>query len=318
MPNDYTSTTDSNAEIAAAAQNVPGADTSDALTSTISRSIPVLSDQPNSTQIATDLAMADESATDAYLLAIAAAAQALDQSLMDTYTNLYNLTGSSTASGFKLALVGGVPILSDSNGIKSVSIAKDAYYNSIDESEAVDFANRYISLDAAFHDGSDAPNNISFMRIISNDGLNTQIFPSTGNWLQPGITETKFKQFILSSVGEASQERMQIVETSQEFQILFYGKKPEILNISGILKNTRMNPWSANMVFLWNEFMRGTKLVESGNILQIYIDGDIYNGYPFGFTRSKISGQDFLVSFSFSFIIKDRIQTNKDFGGFGA
>ena len=106
---------------------------------------------------------------------------------------------------------------------------------------------------------------------------------------------------------------MQIVETSQEFQVLFYGKKPEMLNLSGVLKNTVDNPWTANVVFLWDEMMRGTALVEAGNIMELYIDGDVYRGYPFNFNRSKISPTDFIVSFSMSFLIKDRYQTKRNF-----
>ena len=250
-------------------------------------------------------------------------------------TNITNLNDSGimvtavdggNETTYKLSISGGIPSLIQYIPGLSVlnsndtALAARSVINSLDTSETVDFNQRYIAMDASFYDASDAPNNISFMRVIKADpsigSPANQVFPPNQGWIQPGITETKFKQFILSSVSSASQERMQIVETSQAFQVLFYGKKPEILNLSGIIKNTRSNPWNANMTFLWDSLMRGTKLVEQGNILQLYIDGTIYNGYPFGFQRSQMSPTDYLVSFSMSFIIKEKIMTSRNTGNY--
>jgi len=202
----------------------------------------------------------------------------------------------------------GIITLEDTVGnIKSYD---DLAFNHVDPSDQSDFDSRYVSIDAPFYNG-DQPS-ISFFRILNTNTVPMkQMFPKTN--AQPGITESKYKQFILSSVATGSAERMQIVETSQAFQVLFYGKKPEMLNLSGVLKNTIDNPWTANMVFLWDEMMRGTILVEAGNIMELYIDGDIYQGYPFNFNRSKISPSDFIVSFSMSFLIKNKYQTKRNF-----
>ena len=125
---------------------------------------------------------------------------------------------------------------------------------------------------------------------------------------------SKFRQFILSGISHPNQERMQIVENSDTFQVLFYGKKPEILQINGILKNTKYNPWSTNMLFLWDELMRGTKLAEKGWIFQLYIDGELFTGYPFSSNRGKNAGTDFIVPFSFALVVVNRLnlyQINK-------
>lgn len=210
------------------------------------------------------------------------------------------------------------------NGIPSVhELENERFYNShkldnkikkenllFDESDQQDYNNRFTSIDAAkhSHDSSD----ISFLRIVKASDTkfwkkNDQVFPKYNSYVAPGISKNKFRQFILLAMSEASQERMQIVETSEEYQLLFYGKRPEILQIQGILKNTIDNPWSMNMLFLWDNYMRGTKLAEDGNILQLYVGGDLYSGYPFGFQRSKAAPNDFIVNFSFSFIVKDRL-----------
>lgn len=177
----------------------------------------------------------------------------------------------------------------------------------IDGSDSVDYNNRYTSIDTkVYHeDGSD----ISFIRIIDVT-TRANVFPNYDYYPAPGITNTKFKQFVLMQMSIPDLEKMQVVETNKDYQLLFFDRKPQILQISGILKNTVDNPWSMNMIFLWDNLMRGTKLVELGNICQIYIDGELFEGYPFSFNRSKAAGSDNVVSFSFGFIVKSRIAIN--------
>lgn len=216
----------------------------------------------------------------------------------DINTNIYT---DSNGNKVNPTFVNGIPTL-----VKILSgydVTDDSLATNL--SDADDYNKRYVSLDArkTTEDGSD----ISFMRIIKNDHTKEVIFPSFSQSPAPGITTNKFKQFILTQLSVPSQERMQIVETNDKFQVLFYGEKPEVLQLGGILKNTLENPWSMNMLFLWDSLMRGTKLVEDGNILQIYADGELFTGYPFGFQRSKVAPNDFLVSFSFNFVIKERV-----------
>ena len=241
-------------------------------------------------------------------LSDAQTALALQDTAVDTeFTNLGN--------GVIRLLNGQVLILTQSAGVYSLIPYSETQVNGpllgtdlnkIDPSEMADYQTRYIQIDAPNYNSDNA--DLSFMRIVENTPSQDNVFPRpSAGWLQPGITETKFKQFILLQLGEASKERMQIVETSQDFQVLFFNKKPEFLSISGILKNTIDNPWNVNMVFLWDNLMRGTKLVENGWILQFYADGQLYYGYPFEFNRSKIAPNDFTVQFGLTFIVTDRI-----------
>lgn len=165
-----------------------------------------------------------------------------------------------------------------------------------------DHDKRYISIDA--HRGSDKATDIAFMQILDASDTNIVIFPTASmNMSQKGITN-KFKQFVLTSIQESSQERMQIAEGSKEYALYFFGSKPEVIGISGILKNTQDNPWSMNMLFVWENYMRGTVLAEKGWIFRLYADGVLYEGYPFNFSRNKSAGQDFMVPFNFNFVVK--------------
>lgn len=193
--------------------------------------------------------------------------------------------------------------------LKPVGIEESDKYKKIKESvmsnetDAQEYESRYTSLNLKAYpeDGR----NISFMRVIKL-GTREVLFPK--NMVNPGITDSKFKQFILMQKNIASSERLQVVEWGKDFQALFFDRKPEYLQLAGMLKNTIDCPWTMNMIFAWDEYFRGTRLVEQGAICQLYIDGEIYEGYPFNFSRSKVAPNDFMVTFSMSFLIRERIQ----------
>lgn len=219
------------------------------------------------------------------------------------------LTVVADSSSLSASLAAKGAAVSKSGGLLSIRklTGKNAEKKSaviFDEVDYMDYNNRYISMDA-MRSNSD-PSDIAFFRIINNQ-TREAVFPNTDGYPQPGITQNKFKQFIVTQIQEPDSERMQLIETSDEFQLLFYGKKVKVLSIGGILKNTKDNPWNANMIFAWSEYMRGTKLAEEGNIMMLYIDGQVYYGYPFNFNRSKMAGSDHVVSFNMSFVVKEEI-----------
>lgn len=213
------------------------------------------------------------------------------------------LIGSSSFSAngltYKVASTNGILTVYNQPNTNTI---KPVIFDTFDQA---DYNNRYTSLDSPIR--YDDARDIAFFRIVTNDNKFTTIFPNFNAYTLPGITKDKFKQFILLSLQEASQERMQLVETSSDFQLLFFGKKPEFLQLSGVIKNTTDNPWNINMTFMWDELMRGSKLVENGWILQIYADGQLYFGYPFNFQRSKVAPNDFTVNFNMSFVITNRV-----------
>jgi hypothetical protein len=224
------------------------------------------------------------------------------------------VTDSTTGTSYEVSTTNGLSTLQEianaGQFYSGYSAISDTTVTS-DNTDYLDYLNRYSSIDAKFYreNGSD----IAFMRIITNDTNRTVIFPALTT-LVPGITANKFKQFIVSQFSISHKERMQLVETNSDYQALFFGKKPEILQISGILKNTVDNPWTINMIFFWDNLMRGTTLVENGYICQLFIDGELFEGYPFSFDRSKVAGSDNVTNFIFGFLIKTRTTVTK-YGG---
>jgi hypothetical protein len=227
---------------------------------------------------------------------------------MPTAKRTGNIVQTDEQSKYKILNIGGTLLLELMNDT-NIKASKKSINLISDESDSIDYGIRYSSIDAKEYrqDGSD----IAYISIVkkSKTEPDVNIFPNydENKAPAPGITRKRFKQFILMQMSIAHQERMQIVETNKEYQALFFDKKPEVLQISGMLKNTIDNPWSVNMIFLWDELMRGTVLAQNGYICQLYADGELFEGYPFNFQRSKVAGTDNLVNFNFSFLIKNRV-----------
>ena len=196
-------------------------------------------------------------------------------------------------------------------GINDNFVALNQEESSIifDDSDANDYNSRFISVDAL--DASDTAEDIAFFRIVDTKNDNAIIFPKSINSNLPGVSANKFRQFILTSLSEPTQERVQILENSLNFSLNFFGTKPQILQISGFLKNTIMNPWNMNMIFLWENLMRGSVLAEKGYLFQMYSGKVLYSGYPIAFQRNKVAGQDFIVTFNTSIVVTKKTLSKK-------
>lgn len=176
-----------------------------------------------------------------------------------------------------------------------------------DTSDSQDYGTRFFMSDNLLSE--DQPSDIAFFNIINASDYSQIIFPSKQFSLSyPGISKEKFRQFIITGFGHAQNERFQLYENNIDYTLNFFqGQKPEILQISGILKNTRENPWDNNMLLLWDNLIRGGRLAELGLIMRLYVDGTTYLGYPIAFNKNKQAGTDFLVNFSMGFIIRKKI-----------
>jgi len=128
-----------------------------------------------------------------------------------------------------------------------------------------------------------------------------------------GVTPNKFKQFILTQIHEAKQERSQLQETSDKFTLNFFGQRAQMINISGFLKNSPENPWTLNMIYAWDNYMRGSVLAENGWICELYCDNVFYRGYPTGFSLGKIAGTELIAQFHMQFIVWERKVTMTKF-----
>lgn len=113
-------------------------------------------------------------------------------------------------------------------------------------------------------------------------------------------------RFLLQDVTEQRSEQFQIVETFGDAHILFYGKKPEIFQFSGVLPSNDLSAsapatypsldptvsgiplgpdflpdgdWAANFIELYEREARGTRAASRGAYIRISYDDLIRDGY---------------------------------------
>jgi hypothetical protein len=125
-----------------------------------------------------------------------------------------------------------------------------------------------------------------------------------------------FSKFILESIQESHAERSQIVETFGDFYVFLFGERPPIYNFSGTLINTASVNWVADFKYYYDNYLRGTKCVESGARLVITYGGRQVEGFMLGMSTATEASLERGVKMSFQLVVtrKSFIAFSADFG----
>lgn len=90
---------------------------------------------------------------------------------------------------------------------------------------------------------------------------------------------TQYSNFLLQSVVEARMEKQQIVETFGDPYIFFFGEQPRFIDVTAVLLNSNDFNWLAEWWSNYDNYLRGTKLVEMGARMYLFYDDVIVEGY---------------------------------------
>lgn len=125
-----------------------------------------------------------------------------------------------------------------------------------------------------------------------------------------------FTKFFLESVQEGHSERHQIVETFGDFYVFFFGERPPIYTYSGTLINSNNINWVEDMLFYYDNFLRGTKCVEANAKMVLTYGHRQVEGFLLGINLSTQAASDKGVQVSFNVLIVDRkvMKLSMDFG----
>lgn len=125
-----------------------------------------------------------------------------------------------------------------------------------------------------------------------------------------------YSKFILESVQEAHAERSQIVETFGDFYVFLFGERPPMYNFSGTLINTATVNWVSDFKYYYDNYLRGTKCVESGARLVITYGGRQIEGFMLAMQTATDASVERGVKLSFSVVVtrKSFIAFSDDFG----
>jgi len=118
-----------------------------------------------------------------------------------------------------------------------------------------------------------------------------------------GLNDFGYTNFILQSVQEARMEKSQIVETFGDSYIFFFGESPRFLEVSSMLINSHDFNWRAEWWHNYDNYLRGTKLVELGARCYMFWDDNVVEGYILQAQASETSQEPYSVQLSFKFFV---------------
>lgn len=125
-----------------------------------------------------------------------------------------------------------------------------------------------------------------------------------------------YTKLIIENVTESHAERSQIVETFGDFYVFLFGERPPMYNFSGTLINTKNANWVADFKYYYDQYLRGTKCVESGARLVITYGGRQIEGFMLSMQTATDAALEKGVKVSFPIVVtrKSFIAFSKDFG----
>lgn len=132
---------------------------------------------------------------------------------------------------------------------------------------------------------------------------NGQEWPLLDSSSPDGFSRKGYTNFILQQVTEDRMEKHQIVETFGDAYVFFFGENPRFLLCSAILINSLDFNWEAEWWFNYDNYLRGTKLVELGARCYMFWDDTIVEGYMLNAQSVKLSDQPMTVTLQFRFFV---------------
>jgi len=119
----------------------------------------------------------------------------------------------------------------------------------------------------------------------------------------PAGSTFNYSNFIAQRVVDSRAEKQQIIETFGEPYIFFYGEKPRIMNVQGLLMNTADFNWKNEFWKNYENYLRGTKLVELDARVYFYFDDQIVEGYLLDASASHDASLPYQVPFQFTLFV---------------
>jgi hypothetical protein len=109
--------------------------------------------------------------------------------------------------------------------------------------------------------------------------------------------------FIIQSIKDSRQEKFQLMETFGDTYIFFFGERPRILTVQGVLFNTLDFNWRTEFWYNYENNLRGTKLVEQNARVYLGWDDMMVEGYMIGADADDNAEMPYHIPFSFQLFV---------------
>lgn len=120
---------------------------------------------------------------------------------------------------------------------------------------------------------------------------------------QPKATTYNYANYIIQSVQDTRTEKAQILETFGDTFVFFFGERPRVLSISGLLLNTRDFNWRTEFWYNYENVLRGTKLVEQNARVYLFWDDILVEGYIMNATAQETAEMPYHIPFQFNLFV---------------
>jgi hypothetical protein len=124
-------------------------------------------------------------------------------------------------------------------------------------------------------------------------------------------TRYAVSNFIIQSVEDTRQEKSQIVETFGESFVFFFGERPRVLNVQGLLFNTLDFNWRTEFWSNYEMCFRGSKLAELGARIYLHWDDIVVEGYMMGATAQDNADMPYHIPFQFQLFVTNQTYLNR-------
>lgn len=122
-----------------------------------------------------------------------------------------------------------------------------------------------------------------------------------------GASTYNYSNFVIQRIDESRQEKSQILETFGDTYIFFFGERPRLLNVSGLLMNTLDFNWRTEFWFNYENHLRGTKLVEQNARIYLHWDDIVVEGYMLQAQARDEAEAPYHIPFSFTMFVTNHI-----------
>jgi len=112
-----------------------------------------------------------------------------------------------------------------------------------------------------------------------------------------------YSNFIIQRIDESRQEKSQIMETFGDAYIFFFGERPRLLNVSGLLFNTADFNWRTEFWYNYENVLRGTKLVEENARMYLFWDDIVVEGYMLQAGARDDAEMPYHIPFNFTLFV---------------
>ncbi len=116
---------------------------------------------------------------------------------------------------------------------------------------------------------------------------------------------TGYIDFLLQSVNEQYNEKVQIVDAVGDNYVAYYlGQSPPVFQYGGTLLNSYQDDWRAAFTVLYNDLLRGTMLARRKAVVVLAYDDVMITGTLSNMSQMLTADFELMARFNFSMLVK--------------